>query len=183
MKRVRRCASQLNSFLDPETQKHLEPGVSRSALALGLGYSNIIRAGNDQEWVALLANADFWFNDVQNESVAEQLRERVRFFKEIGRPVDFYFVPEPAWLASKFPAQSAQVRRPCVALMSSDKVWITFMKLRLDRVLRVDLGDMPEAEALKAAGTIPETFTASTKWTAPYGPYAPGWWNVFLPKL
>lgn len=78
-----------------------------------------------QEWVALLANADFWFNDVQNESVAEQLRERVRFFKEIGRPVDFYFVPEPAWLATKFPGQSAQVRRPCVALMSSDKMWIT----------------------------------------------------------
>lgn len=34
-----------------------------------------------QQWYALVANAEFWFNDVQNESLAEQLRERVRFFK------------------------------------------------------------------------------------------------------
>ena len=33
------------------------------------------------QYHALLANAEFMLNDVQNESMAEQLRERVRFFK------------------------------------------------------------------------------------------------------
>ena len=33
------------------------------------------------QYYALLANANFMLNDVQNESMAEQLRERVRFFK------------------------------------------------------------------------------------------------------
>lgn len=63
-------------------------------------------------------------NDVQNESLAEQLRERVRFFKEINREVDFYLVPEPGWL-DKFPDQAKQISRPCVALVSTDKTWIT----------------------------------------------------------
>jgi galactose-1-phosphate uridylyltransferase len=30
------------------------------------------------QWIGLVANAEFFCNDVQNESVAEQLRERVR---------------------------------------------------------------------------------------------------------
>lgn len=34
-----------------------------------------------QQYYALVANQTFFFNDVQNESIAEQLRERVRFFK------------------------------------------------------------------------------------------------------
>lgn len=70
-----------------------------------------------------MANAEFFFNDPQNESLAEQLRERVRYFKEINREVDFYLVPEPKWLA-KYPEQAKKVQRPCVALVSTDKAWI-----------------------------------------------------------
>ncbi len=60
-------------------------------------------------------------------------------------------------------------------------IHLRFMKLRLDRVLRFDLGDMPAQEALAVGGTLPE-FKPSGKWTAPYARYTPGWWNVFLPK-
>jgi hypothetical protein len=56
-----------------------------------------------------------------------------------------------------------------------------FMKLRLDRVLRIDLGAVPEAEALAVGGKVPE-FKVSPKWTAPYPKYSPGWWEVFEPK-
>lgn len=35
-------------------------------------------------WVALVANAEFYLNDPQNESFPEQLRERVRLFEEKG---------------------------------------------------------------------------------------------------
>ena len=122
-------------------------------------------------------------NDVQNESMAEQLRERVRFFREIGRDVDFYLVPNPTWLDTTFAAQGKQVQRPCIALVSTDAVWITFMKLRLDRVLKVNLAGMPEAEVLRSGGPIPAFAKPLTdKWTAPYSRYAAGWWEVFYPK-
>ena len=56
-----------------------------------------------------------------------------------------------------------------------------FMKLRLDRVLRIDLGAIAQEEALAAGGKVPE-FKKPAKWTAPYTPYTQGWWNVFLPS-
>ncbi|GIL68787.1 hypothetical protein Vafri_22025 [Volvox africanus] len=80
-----------------------------------------------------------------------------------------------------FPELAKQVKRPCVALISTDKTWITFMKLRLDRVLRIDLKDMSDTEVLAVGGEVPE-FKPVGNWTAPYARYTPGWWNVFLPN-
>lgn len=48
-----------------------------------------------------------------------------RYFKEQERPRDFYLVPNPTWLDAKFPGQAKQVKRPCMALVSTDKQWIT----------------------------------------------------------
>lgn len=42
-----------------------------------------------------------------------------------GSPCDFYIVPQPAWLAEKFPDLDKRVRKPAVALISTDPVWIT----------------------------------------------------------
>mmetsp|Transcript_17900 Transcript_17900/g.45117 ORF Transcript_17900/g.45117 Transcript_17900/m.45117 type:complete len:212 (-) Transcript_17900:483-1118(-) len=135
-----------------------------------------------KRWYALVASADFFFNDPQNESMAEQLRERVRFFTETGRDRDFYIVPEPKWLDAKYPEQAKLVKRPCVALIGTDKHWITFMKLRLDRVVKIDLPEsMSDSEVLAVGGQVPE-FPAPAKWTAPYARYTPGWWEVFFPK-
>lgn len=55
------------------------------------------------------------------------------------------------------------------------------MKLRLDRVLKVDLGKMTMAEVTKSNGKIPE-FPKPDNWIAPYAPYAHGWWEVFEHK-
>lgn len=54
------------------------------------------------------------------------------------------------------------------------------MKLRLDRVLRFDLGALPAEQALAAGAPLPE-FPKPAKWTAPYPMYTPGWWKVFYP--
>ena len=54
------------------------------------------------------------------------------------------------------------------------------MKLRLDRVLLLELGQMEPSDVFKSGGSVPE-FKKPEKWTAPYAPYAPGWWNVFMP--
>ncbi len=56
-----------------------------------------------------------------------------------------------------------------------------FMKVRLDRVLRIDLGPIPASEALAVGGKVPD-FGPFPKWEAPFAPYAPGWWEVFVPK-
>ena len=76
-------------------------------------------------WYALVANAEFMLHDVQNEAFAEQLRERVRLFGEKDRKQDFFLVCEPAWLDARFPQEAKRVGRPCVALVSTDKIWIT----------------------------------------------------------
>jgi hypothetical protein len=55
------------------------------------------------------------------------------------------------------------------------------MKLRLDRVLKVDLVGMSAAEALSAGEALPE-FKKPEKWTAPYAMYSPKWWEKFYPN-
>ncbi|KAG2492075.1 hypothetical protein HYH03_009571 [Edaphochlamys debaryana] len=137
------------------------------------------KSAGTEEWFALVCNAEWFYMDPQNESVAEQLRERVRYFKEQGKEGDFYLVPNPAWLESKI--GDKKVKKPAVALISTDKLWITFMKLRLDRVLKIDLSGMSTKEACASEGPLPD-FKPSEKWTAPYARYTPGWWNVFEPK-
>ena len=63
-------------------------------------------------------------HDVQNEAFAEQLRERRRLLLERDQQVNFFIVSEPAWLEEQFPTKAKQVRRPCVALVSTDEQWI-----------------------------------------------------------
>lgn len=78
-----------------------------------------------QEWYALVANAEWFLIDAQNESVAEQLRERVRFFKEQNKgELDFNLVPNPKWLQTKFADKAGMVKQPSIALVSTDKNWI-----------------------------------------------------------
>lgn len=134
-----------------------------------------------KEWVGLVANAEFMVHDVQNEALAEQLRERRRYFGEKGREIDFWLVPNPVWLDKKFTDKAKAVRRPCVALVSSDTTWMTFMKLRLDRVLECKLGAVSKEEVLEGNEEIPQ-FGDFSKWTAPYSPYQEGWWKPFLPS-
>jgi len=134
-----------------------------------------------QRWVAVVANAEFFVSDPQNESFAEVLRERVRYFGEQGRKRDFFFVPNPAWLDAQFPEQAKQVRRPCLALVSTDDRWMTFVKLRLDRVMRLELpADFSPEQALEAGAPLPE-LKMTGKWTAPYPAYAAGWHKAFYP--
>lgn len=94
--------------------------------------------------------------------------------------MDFYMVSQPAWLESKFPDLDKRVRKPAVALVATDKTWIVFMKLRLDRVLQLDLGEMTAEEVTQSMGDIPEFKNPMPP--MPYAPYAHGWWKVFERK-
>jgi Protein of unknown function (DUF2488) len=77
-----------------------------------------------QRWFACVANAQFMLNDVQNESFAEQLREKTRYYREKGWELDFFLVCEPEWLDKQHPAEAKKVQRPCVAVIGAEESWI-----------------------------------------------------------
>ncbi|KAJ3682935.1 hypothetical protein LUZ60_013162 [Juncus effusus] len=125
----------------------------------------------------LVANAKFMLDE--EEHFQEQMFERRRLFEERNREQDFWLVVEPKFL-DKFPKITQRLKRPAVALVSTDGTWITFMKLRLDRVLTGDFESDTVLEALDSNPTELK-FDKPATWTAPYKKYEFGWWEPFLP--
>lgn len=125
----------------------------------------------------VVANAKFMLDE--EEHFREQLFERQRLFREREREQDFWLVVEPKFL-SKFPDITRRLKRPAVALVSTDGVWIKFMKLRLDRVLMESFDASSLHEALEF-DPVELNFEKPTTWTAPYPKYESGWWDSFLP--
>lgn len=76
-----------------------------------------------KKWHYVVANADFMLNDVNNEHLPEVLRERRRYLLEVGKPINFFVVQNPAWL--DLIPEGKRVRRPSAAIVCPDPVWIT----------------------------------------------------------
>jgi len=135
--------------------------------------------GDKVKYTFIVANAKFmlW----EEEHFVELMKERLRFYGEQNKELDFWIVYEPEFLKD-FPDITKRLGRPAVALVSRDATWITFMKLRLDRVLKGDFeASANAAEALK--GKTPKAdFKRPEPWTAPYSKYEDKWWEPFLPK-
>lgn len=126
----------------------------------------------------IVANAKFMLDD--EEHFQEQLFERQRYYGERNKEQDYWLVIEPKFLDS-FPDFTKKLRRPAVALVSTNGPWITFMKLRLDRVLSGSFEADSLEEALASNPTKLE-FEKPAKWVAPYPKYESGWWETFLPS-
>jgi len=131
-----------------------------------------------QKWGFVVANAKFLLDE--EEHLAEVLRERRRYFQEKEKDMDFFIVPEPKWLDEKFPDVAKRTKRPAAAIVSTDLVWITFVKLRVDRCYKGEM-DCSKEDILKSAGSVGE-FEDPEMWTAPYNKYDSDWWKVFLPQ-
>ncbi|EER94919.1 uncharacterized protein LOC8083674 [Sorghum bicolor] len=125
----------------------------------------------------LVANAKFMLDE--EEHFQEQLAEKLRNYGERDKEQDFWLVVEPKFL-DRFPDITKRLKRPAVALVSTDGNWITFMKLRLDRVLQ-DQFDSESVEEALASNPVELKFEKPEKWTAPYPKYEFGWWEPFLP--
>ncbi|KAK1428586.1 hypothetical protein QVD17_17424 [Tagetes erecta] len=125
----------------------------------------------------VVANAKFMLDE--EEHFQEQLFERARLFKERNMEQDFWLVIEPKFL-DKFPNITKRLKRPAVALVSTNGTWIKFMKLRLDRVLLESFEAASIEEAL-ASNPANLEFEKPDKWVAPYPKYEYGWWDTFLP--
>ncbi|KAL5720768.1 Protein ycf54 [Ranunculus cassubicifolius] len=130
-----------------------------------------------KKYYFVVANANFMLDEEEN--FQEQMSERPRLFEERNMEQDFWIVIEPKFL-DKFPNITKRLKRPAVALVSTNGTWITFMKLRLDRVLTESFEADSLEEALASTPTKIE-FKKPANWVAPYQKYEFGWWEPFLP--
>jgi len=80
------------------------------------------------------------------EPLEEILRERERNYKENNKEKDFWLLKNPSFLkTSQFFDLTAKIPSPPAAVLSSDKKFITFLKLRLEFVA-VGEFECPSAE-------------------------------------
>lgn len=129
-----------------------------------------------KKYYFLVANAKFMLDE--EEHFQEQLSERMRHYGERQKEQDFWLVIEPKFL-DKFPDITKRLKRPAVALVSTNGSWIKFMKLRLDRVLQ-DCFEADSVEEALASTPTKLEFEKPEIWTAPYPKYKFGWWEPFL---
>ncbi|KAF9595288.1 hypothetical protein IFM89_038423 [Coptis chinensis] len=142
-----------------------------------LGSSDPAEKELTKKYYFVVANANFMLDE--EEHFQEQLCERLRLFGERNMEQDFWLVIEPKFL-DKFPNIAKRLKRPAVALVSTNGTWMTFMKLRLDRVLFESFEADSLEDALASNPTKIE-FKKPEKWVAPYPKYESGWWESFLP--
>ena len=82
------------------------------------------------------------------EPIEEILKERMRNYKENNKEIDFWLLKNPSFLkTTKFVDLKAKIPSPAAAVLSTDKKFITFLKLRLEFVA-VGEFECPNAEII-----------------------------------
>ena len=80
------------------------------------------------------------------EPIEEILKERIRNYKENNKEIDFWLIKNPSFLqTTQFVDIKAKIPWPPAAILSTDKKFITFLKLRLEFVA-VGKFEFPNAE-------------------------------------
>ena len=80
------------------------------------------------------------------EPIEEILKERMRNYKENNKEIDFWLLKNPSFLKTpQFVDLKAKIPTPPAAILSTDKKFITFLKLRLEFVA-VGEFECPHAE-------------------------------------
>ncbi|BAY30009.1 hypothetical protein NIES2107_18530 [Nostoc carneum NIES-2107] len=73
---------------------------------------------------------------IQEEPLDEVLKERTRHYHEQEKEIDFWLVKQPAFLEAPEMAEiKAKCPQPSAAIISTDKSFITWLKLRLEYVI------------------------------------------------
>jgi hypothetical protein len=73
---------------------------------------------------------------IQEEPMAEVLKERTRYYHEQEKEIDFWLVKQPAFLESPQMAEvKAKCPQPAAAIISTNAQFITWLKLRLEYVI------------------------------------------------
>ena len=80
------------------------------------------------------------------EPIEEILKERMRNYKENNKEIDFWLLKNPSFLQTpQFVDLKSKIPAPPAAILSTDKKFITFLKLRLEFVA-VGEFEFPNAE-------------------------------------
>ena len=83
-----------------------------------------------------------------DEPIEEILKERIRNYKENNKEIDFWLLKNPSFLqTTHFADLKARIPSPPAAILSTDKKFITFLKLRLEFVA-VGEFECPNAEII-----------------------------------
>jgi hypothetical protein len=81
----------------------------------------------------------------EEEPLEEVLRERTRDYQEKNQEIDFWLVLQPAFLeAPEFAELKSKCPQPAAAIISTNKQFIIWLKLRLEYVAMGDF-DAPSA--------------------------------------
>ena len=87
-----------------------------------------------QTYYYVLASQKFL---LEEEPFEEVLQERVRNYQEQKKEIDFWLVKQPAFLeAPEFAEIKAKCPQPAVAVISTNSQFITWLKLRLEYVIK-----------------------------------------------
>ena len=94
------------------------------------------------------------------EPLDEVLRERVRHYQEKKKEIDFWLVKQPAFIeAPEFAEIKAKCPQPCVAVIAKNSEFITWLKLRLEYVIKGEF-EAPSSSIPDAIASL-ETETVS----------------------
>nr|QCI09120.1 hypothetical protein [Inkyuleea mariana] len=76
-----------------------------------------------------IASQNFLMNE---EPIEEILRERTSYYKSINKDIDFWFVLNPTFInSSSFNSINQALAGSCAAIISFDKQFIQWLKLRI----------------------------------------------------
>ncbi len=90
----------------------------------------------------------------EEEPLEEVFRERQRNYREQGKEIDFWLVPQPAFLEQpQFVAQKSRCPQPAAAIISTNPQFIQWLKLRLEYVL---MGQFTSEEVPNPLGSLAE---------------------------
>lgn len=87
---------------------------------------------NSTKYYFILASKDFL---VMEEPLEEVLRERIQYYCRTKKRIDFWLLPTPKFLqADDFKSLKNKFPKDCLAIVSTNKIFITWLKLRLNNV-------------------------------------------------
>lgn len=73
---------------------------------------------------------------MEEEPLEEVLQERTRYYREQEKSIDFWLIQQPAFLEIPEMAEiKARCPQPAVAVVSTDRSFITWLKLRLEYII------------------------------------------------
>jgi len=86
------------------------------------------------------------------EPTDEVIKERIRNYQENEKEIDFWVVKEPAFLSLPgLEGIKAQVPTPAAAIVSTNKSFITWLKLRLEFVIT---GEFEASDVTSATASL-----------------------------